>query len=109
MTTSTYEVQELNPLPKGSNIHSGQKRSIDWDDPELKEITRLRLLSDPGLPWWDVSYCYGETQDGEAVNVNLPFAQLPKKGMRRAIVLAAKKDGVFAKGLRIFDNLSTLC
>lgn len=71
-------------------------------------MTRLRLLSDPGHPVWDVSYCHGVNSDGKACEVELPFDQLPKKGMRRAIVWYAKKDGIFAKGLGILDNISTL-
>jgi hypothetical protein len=88
-------------LPRGA-------QTVDWTDPELKKITRLRLVSDPSFPFWDVSYCWGELKTGERVRVNTPFFQLPKKQMRRHIVEAAKRDGVHAKNLGIFDALSTL-
>lgn len=82
---------------------------VDWNDPRLKRVNRLRLLSDPGLPFWDVSYCWGILEDGTRVEVYLPFDQLPKRGWKKAIVEYAKADKVYAKGLGILDNVSTLC
>ena len=83
-------------------------RTVPWTTPGLK-VWRLRLLSDPGFPAWDVSYCHGTLPDGEHVKVDLPFSQLPKRGFKRAIVAAAKRDKVFASGMGILDNISTLC
>lgn len=82
------------------------ERSVDWNDPELDKVVRLRLLTDRDFPAWDVSYCVGRTKSGEYVDVNLPFHQLPKgRGqIQRAILAYAKKDGVFAKGLGLFDG-----
>jgi hypothetical protein len=82
------------------------ERTVPWTTPGLT-ITRLRLLSDPGFPAWDVSYCHGKV-NGEPVEVSLPFNQLPKRGISRAIVAHAKHDGVFAKGIGILDCISTL-
>lgn len=88
---------------------------VDWTDPDLRRITVLRLLSDPGFPAWDVSYCHGEMKDGRIVEVRLPFDQLQRstRGRRapsiaRQIVGHAIRDGVNAKRLGILDNLSTL-
>ena len=99
---------EMNPAPEGyhDEVSSKIKRTVRLDDPGL-HVCRLRLLSDPGFPVWDVSYCHG-TLNGEPVNVGLPFNQLPKRGMRRAIVQHAKRDGVYAHGLGILMNISTL-
>lgn len=77
-----------------------------WNTPGLR-VTRLRLLSDPGYPYWDVSYCHG-TLNGKHVEVSLPFSDLPKRGMTRAIVAHAKRDGVYAKGTGILDAVSLL-
>jgi len=82
--------------------------TVDWTDKRLAKITRLRLLSDPGYPAWDVSYCYGQLKNGANVKVDLPFRQLPKRGVIGTILKYAKKDGVYAKGLGIFDNISRL-
>lgn len=80
---------------------------VGWATPGLK-VTRLRLLSDPGFPVWDVSYCHG-TLDGQPVRVDLPFSQLPKRRIKEEIIKHAKRDRVYALGLGIFDSISTLC
>jgi hypothetical protein len=84
---------------------------VEWNDPTLARITRLRLLSDPGFPYWDVSYCYGVLKDGTNVRVGLPFHQLRKAKMKADIIEAAKRDGVYAKGIGILDDsiISKLC
>jgi hypothetical protein len=108
MLNNTYGCNETNPLPRGGHDEK-IVGSLSWDSPELASIERLRLLSDPGFPAWDVSYCYGRNKQGERVSVGLPFSQLPKRTMRRAIVAHARKAKVYAKGLGIFDAISTLC
>lgn len=80
---------------------------VDWTTPGLK-VTRLRLVSDPGHPVWDVSYCHG-TLDGKPVSVQLPFSDLPKRGVNAAIIKHAIRDKVYAKGLGILNCISTLC
>jgi hypothetical protein len=102
-------VGELNGLVNGPAYHAARRdaRSVDWSTPGLR-VTRLRLLSDPGLPFWDVSYCHGYL-NGLPVDVDLPFSQLPKRGFKRAIVAAAKAEGIYAHGLGILSNISTLC
>jgi len=104
-------VYETNPV--GPNYHDSINRDeeIYWTDKRLQKIVRVRLLSDPGLPFWDISYCHGRLSDGRLVPVCLPFHQLPKKGLFRSIVNHAKKDNVYAKGLGFFSDLiySKLC
>ncbi len=79
------------------------------EDRDLARIVRLRLLSDRGFPFWDVSYCYGQMKDGTYVRVSLPWGQIPKKGGLNAnIVKMCKEVGVYGKGLGIFDVISTL-
>lgn len=81
-------------------------RRVPWTEPGLR-VTRLRLLTDPGFPMWDVSYCHGQIGE-EPVEVELPFDQLPKRGLGRAIVEHAKRDGVHARELGVFDAISKL-
>ena len=106
---------ETNGLVDPSKYHEAVTHRIEetlsWDDARLAKITRLRLVSDPGFPAWDLSYCHGVDVDGNPVEVELPFSQLPKgKGrIQKAIIAHAKRDGVFAKGLGIFNSISTLC
>lgn len=112
-TVNRPHIGEINGLPEGSGqaYHSqwANARTVDWSEPHLR-VVRFRLLSDPGLPFWDVSYCLGVlASTGEHVRVELPFDQLPKRGWRRAVVQHAIRDKVYAQGLGLFDNVSTLC
>ena len=95
-----------NPQAYHAEVTHKIERTVDWTEPGLR-ITRLRLLTDPGFPVYDVSYCHGHIGD-EPVRVRLPFFQLPKRGMMREIIRHAKRDRVYAKGIGIFDALSTL-
>lgn len=101
---------EVNGLEDPSAYHEAVTnritRWVPWTEPNL-HIIRLRLLSDPGSPAWDVSYCHGMI-GGEPVRVILPFDQLPKSYCRCRIVEYAKRDGIYAKGLGIFNAIS-LC
>lgn len=114
-TTDRPAIGETNGLINGQSYHERHYENhagyVHWDDPRLAKITRFRLLSDPGFPFWDVSYIHGVLKDGRTCDVPAPFefGQLPKRGTKRAIIEAAKRDGVFAKGLGVFDALSTLC
>lgn len=114
MTISTPYPGETNGLIDANAYHEHHYKdhagNVDWADDRLAKITRLRLLSDPGFPAWDVSYCHGILKDGRTCEVELPFFQLPKgKGaINKAIIAYAKKDGVYAKGLGIFNSISTL-
>jgi hypothetical protein len=110
MTTDRPSVGEVNGLVDGIAYHNsrydqgGGIETVDWDVDGL-EITRLRLLSDPGFPLWDLSYCHG-VLNGSHVNVRLPFSQLPKYKMKAALYKEAKATGKFIKGL--FSSISTL-
>jgi hypothetical protein len=91
-------VRETNPLPSDYQ-HVPRSRYVPWDHPELT-ITRLRLVSDPGFPLWDVSYCHGRMDDGEEVRVQLPFDQLPKRGLFKVLYGEARKTGRYIRGLQ---------
>lgn len=103
-------VGEVNGLVNGIAYHSARHNqesgieTVDWTEPGL-EITRLRLLSDPGFLWWDVSYCHG-VLNGRHVDVRLPFSELPKRNMKSALYKEAKATGKFIRGL--FSSISTL-
>jgi hypothetical protein len=114
MLVDRPDVGEFNGLANGIEYHDarhcqeGGVDSVDWTTEGL-EITRLRLLSDPGFPAWDVSYCHG-ILDEKHVDVSLPFSQLPKYGKggyKAALYKEAKKTGKFINGL--FSAVSTLC
>jgi len=99
---------ETNPMTPG--LHDEKEvATLSWKSPQLACITRLRLLSDPGYPAWDVSYCLGRNLLGQKVRVALPFSELPKGNIKGAILAHARKAKVYAKRLGIFDAISTLC
>lgn len=113
-TQSHYGTVETNGLGvPGSEYHDqfDADVSVKWNHPDLARITRFRILSDPGFPAWDVSYCHGVLKDGTKVHVDLPFSQMPKRGWRKFVVEEAKRDGVYAKGIGILDRdvVSSLC
>ena len=82
---------------------------LRWDDKRLARITVLRLLGSPGWPNWDVSYCHGEDVDGKPCRVVLPFSEIPRRGrITTHLIAEAKHAGVYAKGLGLFDAISTV-
>lgn len=78
--------------------------TVYWNCTDLKRITRLRLIGYcREYRWWDVSYCYGELEDGREVRVQVPFGRLGKL-WASDIIKYARQDKVYAKGLGILDN-----
>lgn len=113
MSNGPHGVSETNPITEdGHKLREEVYEDyivVEWTDPQLAKIERLRLLSDPGYPMWDVHYCYGRLKSGQAVKVDLPFDQLRKdRKISAQIVEYAIKDKVYAKGLGIFGAISTL-
>jgi hypothetical protein len=82
----------------------GSDVTVDLGDARLGRVVRLRLLSDPGFPFWDVSYCYGELKDGTPCRVQLDTSQFRKATLKREIIDMAKRAGVFAKGIGLLDD-----
>lgn len=109
---NVYGAVEVNGLAPGEQqrLLDELDGEVDWTEKGLR-IVRLRMLTDPGFPLYDVSYIYGRTADGKLVRVRVPFFQLTKRKWKSEIIEHAKRDGVYAKGLGIFDDgvVSTLC
>ena len=97
---------ETNPIT--AEIHA-MREAIDHKDPvdltdlRLARIVRLRLVSDPGFSYYDVSYCYGELRNGEPVRVDLPAYQFSKKNLNGELIAMCKAAKVYGKGLGLFD------
>lgn len=108
LRAASYGAQQTNPL---SAEHIAAREAIDYSKPrtrlgnrELVKVTRLRLVSDPGFPLWDVSYCYGELADGTPVEVDLGACQLSKRNLKGQLLKLAKEAGRYAKGLGLLDD-----
>lgn len=104
---------ETNNIQDSAVQHSDidHSRTLSLGDPDLKAIRRLRLLTDPGYPVWEISYCYGETKAGDLVRVDLGIYTLPKGNIKGALIQAARQAGVHAKTLHLLDDdiISKLC
>lgn len=61
-------------------------RELYYEDEELDEVVRIRLLSDPGFPVWDISYIWGRAKNGELVRLSGYNFQLPKKQPIKALI-----------------------
>jgi hypothetical protein len=68
------------------------------------KITRLRMLTERGYPFLDVSYCHATLADGRTVAVQLPEGRLPRRNTKAALIEMAKREHVFAKGLGLLDE-----
>ncbi len=99
------EINSIHEFPAHLKA-DGDTQFVDWTAPDLERITRLRLISDPGFPVWDVSYCLGILKNGVVVHVQLPFDQLRKKNVKKDILTYAVEDKVYAKGLGLFSPIT---
>ena len=100
-----YGAIESNPItPEIHEFRDEISETVDLADKRLDRIVRLRLLTDRGFPFWDVSYCYGVLKDGTKVRVNLPQHQFPRATLKGSLIEMCKREGVFAKGLGLLDE-----
>jgi hypothetical protein len=105
MIRSEYGNLESNPInDEVRAIRDSIVGEVDLDDSNLVRITRLRLVSDPGFPLWDLSYCYGQLRNGDHVRVHLPQHQFSKKFLKREIIAMCREAHVYAKGLGLLDD-----
>jgi hypothetical protein len=110
MTRGAYGVQEQNSSTLEETYDRLDQLEQDGDfdlalnDRRLTRITRLRMISDPGFPFWDVSYCYGVMKDGRTCRVSLPEVQFPKRNLKGAIIAMCTRERVYAKGLGLLDS-----
>lgn len=101
-----YGVNETNPLWSSEATHE----NVDFDihvtlgSPEVARVVRLRLLTDPGYPFFDISYCYVLLKDGRYARLSDTPMSLPRKGLKGALIQWAREEGVNAKALGLLDD-----
>lgn len=78
----------VNPIDEYDHNHLQATETVDYTDPRLVRVTRVRYISDPGFPAWDLSYAYGFLDTGEYVRIRVPSEayQLPKKRAASALI-----------------------
>lgn len=74
------------------------------DKIRVRHLVRVRLLTDPGCPVWDISYVWalGEGHKNP-VRVDMPHHQLPRQGMTRALVEMFTQEKRHAKSMGLFE------
>lgn len=79
-------------------------------DPQVVTIVKVRAISSPGFPFWDVQYVHGELADGSRVRVDLGITQIPKGNVTGTLVDAARNAGRYAKGIGLLrPDVVSLC
>lgn len=104
---SKYGAWETNGIedPDAYFAPGRRTRTVQLTDKQLKSITRLRLISDPGYPVWDVSHCHGVLKDGTEVRVSLPWQHFQKKQpLKPQLVRMCQDFKVYGKGLGLLDD-----
>lgn len=101
-----YGVNETNPLWMSESTHENVDFTIHCTlgDPRLERITRLRLLTEPGYPYFDVSYVYGVLKDGTHVRIAGAPMHLGRKTLKRDLIDWAREEKAYAKGLGLLDD-----
>ena len=101
-----YGVNETNPIWMSEATHENVDYSIHCTlgDARLKRVVRLRLLTEPGYPYFDVSYVYGQLHDGTYVRLSGAPTQLGRKTLKRDLIHWAREEGAWAKGLGLLDD-----
>jgi hypothetical protein len=102
-----YGVVETNPLVTefgGAHPCESLTETVSLGDRRLAGITRLRLLTERGYPFMDISYCYGVLKDGSPVRVQVTTGPLSRKAPKADLIAWAKAEGAYAKGLGLLDE-----
>lgn len=101
-----YGVTEINPLSEG--YHDEELQYISYHSLKNKKVIneRLRLVTDSGYPYYDLSYWHVRIDGKRYEVVGSPLAQIPKRTAKTYIYNCLKKDGIFVKD--IFGSISTL-
>jgi hypothetical protein len=100
----TYGVNETNPLWTSEVTHETITEEVTLGDPRLDRVTRLRLLTEPEYPFFDISYVYGVLKDGTHVRITGAPMHLGRKTIKRDLIEWAKEEKAFAKGLGLLDD-----
>lgn len=96
-------ITETNPID-GTHPCESLTETVSLGDPRLASITRLRLLTERGYPYMDISYCYGVLKDGSPVQVQITCGPLSRRTPKASLIEWARQEQAFAKGLGLLDD-----
>lgn len=112
MSTSTSQPRTRYANETASLEDFGESRAaafraaplVPLSDKRVRHIERLRLLTSPGCPVWDVSYVWGSgTGRKELFRVDLGVHQFPRQGLTGALIATFKEAGRYAKTMDVFE------
>ena len=99
-----YGVDESNPLWTSEATHENVDYSIHATLADVKRVVRLRLLTEPGYPYMDISYCYGQMEDGTYVRLSDAPGCISRRKPKADLIAWAREAGVNAKALGLLDE-----
>jgi hypothetical protein len=100
-----YGVSETNPLTYDhASMLDAEWLSLYELQARKGKVTRLRLLTERGYPYYDISYCHGVLPDGTLVHVQMNELRLSRRSLKGSLIALAKEQGVFAKSLGLLDE-----
>lgn len=101
---ASYGAQETNPLWMSEATHEDiTEWNVALGDPRVKRVVRLRLLTEPGYPYYDISYCYAQLKTGEYVRLQSPM-HLRRSKIKGDLIAWAREEKVNAKALGLLDE-----
>lgn len=107
-TADSYSVRYSGTLVDGSYHGTVDRSTGRYSAAAVQRmggrITRLRLLTDPGCPFFDISYCHATLPDGRIVPVDLGEGQLPRRNTLGFLIGLAEREGYNAKRLGLLDR-----
>lgn len=110
---ASYGVRETNPLSDAGHDWDNFDHDRDYTLSELQAaggtVSRLRLLTEGGYPYMDISYCHATLPNGRNVRVNLADAPDIRKGkgsqpFKADLIEWAKRQNVYGKKIGLLDE-----
>lgn len=92
-----YGAIEYNTLP-GANYHDIERETVSWYDLKKSDrliAERIRILTDPGFPWFDISYFHLWINGKPSEIRDFPVDQLPRRTYKKILIEECKKQGIF--------------
>lgn len=83
------------------NYNEREMETVYFEELTRKDkivLERLRLLTDPFLPFYDVSYCHALVNGQPSEIIDFP-SEIPKRGTTRYLVDACKRQGIYIKDI----------
>ena len=97
-----YGAYEINGLINGYEYHKQERIQVLFDQLTSEDkisLERFRMLSDSGLPFYDISYIHIKYNGQNANLIGFPTMQLTKRKWKSEVVNICKKKGIFIKDL----------